>query len=248
MAKRVLVLLAALILVALLAACSDDEDKQPTGPQIAPEQVLQMTQVQIPPALVKADDPKVKEVVNWIRAANALAETMAPMLRPQRDDAGTRATAPNLASGDTCWTWHPYSTLISTLCWWESDSAYHWSLTWDGTIDFGGDTATFDDYTVVVAMEKKDLSHGYWYVSGTDDDQLVVFEWEWWQEPDGDFRLMAVVPDEWYIDLRVHADGSGEVGYYEDGQLELGAEWYADGSGQWWEYDSGVLVDSGSWS
>jgi hypothetical protein len=251
MMKRVFVLLVTVILVALFAACSDDDDDKSSGPVLAPEQVLTVTQVEIPSALSKASDPKVKEAVDWIRTANALAETMAPMLRPQADGAGARPAGPRLASAvsDTVvWNWHPYAELQATLTWWECDTAYHWILSWDGTAQIGGEHLVFNDFKLVEATESKDGTLGFWFVYGIEYSPDPIFQWEWHIDASGNFSLTAGVPDEgWYIVLEVNSDDTGTISYFEDNQIELRAIWNADGSGQWWEYENGSLIDSGSW-
>lgn len=248
MAKRLLVLLIALIAVVIVAACSDDDDDSSTGPVLAPEQVLQVTQVDIPSALAKASDPKVKEVVDWIRAANALAEGMAPMLIPQSDGTGKPGPTPSMMVGDTViWTWHPYPTLQATMTWWESDTAYHWTLNWTGYAEINGEELAFNDYELLEAMETKDGMLGFWFVNDIEYSPDPIFQWEWQIDGSGNFHLTAGIPDEWYIELSINSDDTGTVSYYEDDTLKLQADWYDDGSGQWWEYAGGSVVDSGSW-
>ena len=241
MKKAILPVSLATILI--FAACSKNEDNNPTTPSTEAPQ-LQMQTLDIPAKMMQSSDPHARTVVFYVQTANFFAAGMSGFIFPP-DGVGPTTRKGQLWEYN--WTQDALQIFLRVT---EGADDFSW------VTQFNGSDTEYDYYNWVAyrATQSKDEKSGSFtaYLPNT-AIKLGLYTWLIDNKGTLHFEVDASALQQGRTFTGVlNADKSGSLQVYatingQNVQIEK-YEWDAAGAGQWWTYENGEIKDSGVWS
>ncbi len=235
--KKHLIWILALMAALVLFACSDDDEKTPTG-GTPPQPTPTVASIAVPAGMQSSGNSYAQQAVTWVTIANVFISMASQVTAPGKINPMSYKTANAFDSS----TWS-YTTqgLTFSIIYWDDALTHYWDLRYDGT----DGVYTYDDWLVARFVQKKDGTGGsitVYETNTTTVEASVVWTYI------GGVYTVTLTSGTDVVVIVVNADGSGTLDYTDDGCLELEIEWAADGSGSWVENDCGQGSSSGTWA
>jgi hypothetical protein len=243
-------ILSLIVLVALAASCSKDDEPEPRVEDAALSFSKNSPVIEVPQALITNEDSYAQMAAGWISMANGMTANLAMFTPPAGAERSTNLITPVngrvSASSGVVYTWSDgQGNSVAYQVRDESDK-YIFELFYKGQDDSGW-------YRYLYAQEAKDRSAGYmrlydvWGVYG-DNREAELLRWDWTRK--GDQFTLRLSEEQGLIEVVLVVNTktrAGSVTYFESSNKLFEMTWDAQGKGSWKSYDAGELVDEGTW-
>jgi hypothetical protein len=243
-------ILSMMVLVAIAAACSKDDEPEPNVEDAALSFSQNSPIIEVPQSLVTNEDSYAQMAAGWISMANGMTANLAMFTPPAGAQKSTDLITPVngrvSASSGVVYSWSDgQGNHVAYQVRDESDK-YVFELFYKGVDDAGW-------YRYLYAQEAKDRSAGYmrlydvWGVS-SDSRGTELMSWDWARKGDQFTLDFSSAEGEMKVTLVINTKTkAGSAVYYESSNKLFEMEWDALGKGSWKSYDAGELVDQGTW-